>query len=290
MTLIRHTFMLCALALTGLASPALKADNQWSEDLLGLAGTSVIFDEALVQNALLNNQTPDLEQILAQAGLKPWAGARLWLMQLVDNKPQPYAVSQALTDQANHRGLILDNTLNADSQAQLQQLFGQGQINWDDLHKLLASQHNDALLLLSQKNNLIFWQLFSPPQRLTGTISQDAAKFLPHIWSENLAMAWQWPELKQDILLRIDGITNLGQFKQAEQALKTACAPLRLLRVHATRTDFACHSANNLIPDKLNLIPQLVAKPASSKNLSTETLMGRQLAQRYAAYQWRDLY
>lgn len=287
MTLVRRVAILTAM----LVSPLLHADSQWSDDLLGLAGTSVVFDTPAVQQALQNNQTPDLGQILQQADMKPWAGARIWLVQQIGNTLQPFSVSQIMLNEANHRGLMLNTALSQDGKAQLLQVLSQPKINWDELRKLLASQQSDALLVLNNKNNLYFWQMLSPPQRTSGTISQDAGKYLPHIWSENLAMAWQWPELGPDILIRISGISSLNQFKAAETALESACTTVRTLHVSPDTVDFACRSANNLIPDKLNLIPQLVAKPMISKDLSTETLMGRQLAQRFASYQWRsDIY
>lgn len=287
MTLVRHTVMLAAV----LASTQLHADSQWSDDLLGLAGTSVVFDTPAVQQALHNGQTPDLGNILQQAGMKPWAGARIWLVQLSNNVLQPFAVSQIMLNEASHRGLILNTDLTPDSRTLLQQVLSQAKINWNELSKLLTSQKSDALLVLSNKNNLYFWQMLSPPQRTSGTISQDGGKYLPHIWSENLAMAWQWPELGQDILIRIDGIRALNQFKAAETALASACTAVRVLHISPDSADFACRSTNNLIPDKLSLIPQLVAKSISSKDLSTEALMGRQLAQRFASYQWRsDIY
>ena len=287
MTLVRRMVLLCAM----LSSPLVHADDQWRDDLLGLAGTSVIFDNPEVQLALQQNQTPDLGNILQQAGMKPWAGARIWLVQQVNNTIQPYAVSQALLEEANHRGLMLNTMLNNDSQALLQQTLSQAKTHGDDIRKLIHSQQSDALLVLTSQNNQLRWQLFNPPLRSSGSIGQEAAKYLPHIWSENLALSWQWPQLGSDSLVRIDGIHALVQFKAAETALASACTAVRVLRVAPDSVDFACRSTNSQMPDKLNLIPQLVAKPVSSLGLSTEILMGRQLTQRFARFQWRtDIY
>ena len=38
--------------------------NGWSEDFLSLTGTVVAFDSAAVQNALINDKSPDLGQLL----------------------------------------------------------------------------------------------------------------------------------------------------------------------------------------------------------------------------------
>jgi hypothetical protein len=118
----------------------------------------------------------------------------------------------------------------------------------------------------------------------------DELKYLPHIWSENLALAYQWPELKNNILIHINGIKNLTQFKAAESTLKSGCTALQVLQVLPQSVYFSCKSANNLIPEKFKLTPQLVARPLLSIGLDENVLMGQQLAQRYMSYQWRDFY
>lgn len=266
--------------------------NDWSDELLGLTGTSIVFDNADVQQALQTEQTrPDLEQLLQKTGMKPWAGARIWVVQLADNKIQPFSAPPQFVSEANHRGLLLNTTLNDGDKITLANMLTQPKISWDNLQKLLISQNSDALVLINSKNNVHFWQLFSPPQRFTGSLASEGFDYLPHIWSENLAMSWQWPELKQQILVRIDGISQLKDFKAAEKALESACLSVQALRVSANSVDFACRSSNQFIPDKLSLVPQLVAKPIVSKGVDAATMMGRQLAQRYVIYQWRaDVY
>jgi hypothetical protein len=103
-------------------------------------------------------------------------------------------------------------------------------------------------------------------------------------------MSYQWPELKKNILIRINGIRGLAQFKAAETILKTGCASLQVLRVSSQNAYFSCQSSNNAIPEKFKLTPQLVPQPLLSLGLDDTALMGQQLAQRYIAYQWRDLY
>ncbi|PTQ89293.1 hypothetical protein [Agitococcus lubricus] len=264
-------------------------EQQWSEDLLNLAGTTIIFEQAPVQQALVQQQTPNLGQMIQQSDFREWAGARLWLISLQDNKIQAFTQNATLNEEAGSRGLSLNYDFPNDNNNAAQQFFNQGRINFGDLKAQLAKQHADAVVFIQEKNNLIFWQLYTEKERMSGTVNQDALPYLPHIWSEHLAMAWQWPELKQDILLRIDNIRRYSQLRAAEQAIANACRSSRLLKVTPNRAEFACKSANNLIPEKLNLVPQLVLQPASTKNLSTNALMGRQLAQRFALYQWQDL-
>ncbi len=283
----RRIGLLTVLMTTALSCHA----NGWSDELLGLTGTSIVFDAPVVQQALQKDTRPDFGQILQQTGLKPWAGARIWLVQLVDNKPRPFVTSKVFESEANHRGLIINTALSDTDKTTLAQMLAQPKISWSNLQKLLNSQHSDALVLINSQNNTHFWQLFAPPQRFVGNLAGEGFNYLPHIWSENLAMSWQWPELKQNILIHIDGLHNFAQFKAAEKALETACVNTQVLRSFPDGVDFSCRSANNLIPEKLSLIPQLVVKPMNSNNLDEATLMGRQLAQRYVAYQWRsDIY
>ena len=262
--------------------------NGWSEDFLGLTGTTIAFDSPIIQNALINDKSPDLGVLLQKTGLKPWAGARIWLVQSIDNKVQAFPNNTLLKNEANRRGLSLNTTLNDADKIPLQQALEQPKTN--ALKNLLAIQHSDALVVLTNKNNNYSWQLVSPPQQYIGTMTTEGLKYLPHIWSENLAMSYQWPELKKNILVRINGIRGLAQFKTAEAVLKTGCSSLQVLHVSAQNAYFSCQSSNNTIPEKFKLTPQLVPQPLLSLGLDDTALMGQQLAQRYIAYQWRDLY
>ena len=86
--------------------------NGWSEDFLGLTGTTIAFDSPIIQNALINDKSPDLGVLLQKTGLKPWAGARIWLVQSIDNKVQAFPNNTLLKNEANRRGLSLNTTLN----------------------------------------------------------------------------------------------------------------------------------------------------------------------------------
>lgn len=262
--------------------------NGWSEDFLSLTGTAIAFDSAIVQNALLNEKTPDLGQLLQKTGMKPWAGARIWLVQAIDNKIQAFPNHKMLATEANRRGLFINTIINEADKIPLQQALAQPKTN--ALKNLLSAQRSDVLVVLNKSNNNYSWQLDSPPQHVVGTISTENLKYLPHIWSENLAIAYQWPELKNNILIHINGIKNLTQFKAAESTLKTGCTTLQVLKVLPLNVYFSCKSTNNLIPEKFKLIPQLVAQPLLSLGLDENVLLGQQLAQRYMSYQWRDFY
>ncbi len=262
--------------------------NGWSEDFLGLTGTSVVFNSPIVQHALTNNQAPDLGQLLQKTGMKPWAGARIWLVQSIDNKIEAFPSTKTLEAPANRRGLLINTTLNEADKIPLQQILAQPKTG--ELYKLLMTQRSDALVVLSIHNGNYTWQLIAPPQRYVGTVPADSIKYLPHIWSENLALAYQWPSLKKNILIEIKGLRNINQFKAAETALKIACTSVQTLQVAGQNSFFACQSTNNIIPEKLKLIPQLVAQPSVNLGLDESVVIGQQLAQRYIAFQWRDFY
>lgn len=262
--------------------------NDWSEDFLGLTGTSVVFSSPIVQNALTNSQVPDLGQLLQKTGMKPWAGARIWLVQSIDNKIQAFPSNKILETQANRRGLLINTTLNEADKIPLQQILAQPKTG--ELNKLLITQRSDALAVITTNNGNYAWQLIFPPQRYVGIVPAASLKYLPHIWSENLGMAYQWPSLKKNILIQIDGLRNINQFKAAETVLKTACTSVQALEVQGQNSFFSCQSANNTIPEKLKQIPQLVTQPSANMGLDESVLIGQQLAQRYIAFQWRDFY
>jgi hypothetical protein len=58
-------------------------------------------------------------------------------------------------------------------------------------------------------------------------------------------MAWQWPELGTDFLVRIDNIKLFEQFIQSEQILKTHCSQVRLLSIDGYQVNFACQTNLN---------------------------------------------
>ena len=101
-------------------------------------------------------------------------------------------------------------------------------------------------------------------------------------------MSWQWPELNNGILFRIDNISQLEQFIDAENALQTACSQLRILQVVGTQADFACLSTQSYtyLVNQLRLIPQLAHVPFIHQALAPNVLIGQQLTQRYLHYQW----
>lgn len=284
-------YRLCTrLSLVGLLSLSATSSyaNGWSEDFLSLTGTTVAFDSAIVQNALMNEKSPDLGQLLQKTGMKPWAGARIWLVQIIDNKIQAFPSNKTLETEANRRGLIINSTINETDKIPLQHALAQPKNN--ALKNLLSAQRSDVLVILNKSNNNYSWQLNSPSQRFIGTMPTESLKYLPHIWSENLALAYQWPELKNNTLIHINGIKNLTQFKAAESTLKIGCTTLQVLKVLPQNVYFSCKSTNNLAPEKFTLNPQLVAQPLLTLGLDENVWIGQQLAQRYMSYQWRDFY
>jgi hypothetical protein len=262
--------------------------NGWSEDFLSLTGTAIAFDSEIVQNALTNEKSPDLGELLQKTGMKPWAGARVWLVQSIDNKILAFPSNKTLETEANRRGLIINNTIKEADKISLQQALAQPKT--DGLKNLLSMQRSDVLVVLSKSNNHYSWQLNSPTQRFIGTMTIENLKYLPHIWSENLALAYQWPELKNNTLIHINGIKHLTQLKAAESTLKTGCTTLQVLKVSSQNVYFSCKSTNSLAPEKFTLNPQLVAQPLLTLGLDENVWIGQQLAQRYISYQWRDFY
>jgi hypothetical protein len=143
-------------------------------------------------------------------------------------------------------------------------------------------------VVISSQAQEIQWQIFSADSNVKGKISAEGLVYLPHIWAENLAMSWQWPELKNGILFRIDNASQLEQFIDVENALQTACSQLRILQVVGTQANFACLSTQSYthIANQLRLIPQLAHVPFLHQELAPNVLIGQQLAQRYLHYQW----
>mgnify|MGYP003522721286 FL=1 len=125
--------------------------NGWSEDFLSLTGTVVAFDSAAVQNALINDKSPDLGQLLKTTGMKPWAGARIWLVQSIDNKILAFPSNKTLENEANRRGLLINSTINEADKIPLQQALAQLKTN--ALKNLLSAQRSDALVVLTKNNN-----------------------------------------------------------------------------------------------------------------------------------------
>ncbi|MBK9185951.1 MAG: hypothetical protein IPM78_06505 [Moraxellaceae bacterium] len=260
----------------------------WSNELLNLTGTSLIFDEATVQQQLHKPQRPDFNELLSSSNFKAWAGARLWIVQKNQNQIQNYELKPYLNTEANQRGIILFNQLNKTDIPLLTQAINQYQTQPQLLRELLNKQQTDGLVVISSQAQEIQWQIFGASSSVQGKISNEGLIYLPHIWAENLAMSWQWPELNNGILFRIDNISQLEQFIDAENALQTACSQLRILQVVGTQADFACLSTQSYtyLVNQLRLIPQLAHVPFIHQALAPNVLIGQQLTQRYLHYQW----
>lgn len=262
----------------------------WIDDLLNLTGTSLIFEQNMVQQALLdNNNTPDLNQLLEKSHFQAWAGARLWLVYSANGQLQQYPLSERLTQEANQRGLFLDNKLTTDNAALLNPAINNYKNNPNQLKTLLQQQQFDGLVLINQKDNTITWKILTANQQYLGTISQDGLNYLAHIWAENLGITWQWPSLGSDFLVRIENIKDFEQFIQSENSLKTVCTQLRLLTIDGYQANFACQSklSYQQLHDKLRLVPIFKQKQSAvAANIPLAVLMGQQLSQRFLNYQW----
>jgi hypothetical protein len=170
----------------------------------------------------------------------------------------------------------------------LTQAINQYQSQPQLLQELLNKQQTDALVVVSSQANEIQWRIFSTDTNIKGKINADGLVYLPHIWAEHLAMSWQWPELKNGILFRINNVSQLEQFIDVENALQTACSQLKVLHVVGTQANFACLSTQSYthIANQLRLIPQLAHVPFLHPELAPNVLIGQKLAQRYLHYQW----
>ena len=263
----------------------------WADDLLNLTGTSLIFEQSNVQQALQdNNSTPDINQLLENSHFKAWAGARLWIVYSVNGQLQSYTINERLNNEANQRGLLLSNKLLPNDANTLSNAITNYKSNPQLLKALLQQQQYDGLVLINQKDNTLTWKILTANQSYLGAISQDGLMYLPHIWAENLGMAWQWPELNNDFLIRIDNLKLFEQFIQSEQVLKNNCSQVRLLSIDGYQANFACQTNLNYqqLHDKLRLIPLFSTKQttAAANSLAIPVLMGRQLSQRFLNYQW----
>ncbi|MCB1659732.1 MAG: hypothetical protein H6997_10515 [Moraxellaceae bacterium] len=265
------------------------ADN-WANELVNLTGTSIILDEAGVQDSLKQAPSPDLNQLLELSNYKAWAGSRLWVVQFNQHQIQPYRVSTDLQTQANQRGIILLDTLKTTTIPLLTTAISQYQQAPQQLNELLNQQQSDGLLLISTQNQRIYWQIFSPHFKISGDISQEGTDYLPHIWAEHLGMIWQWPELDEGILIRVENISSLQQFIDAENTLQNACPKLQVLQVIGTQTNFAClgKPSYQQLVTQLKLSPQLSLIPFAHPQLSPAVLIGQELSQRYLHYQWHN--
>lgn len=274
-----------------LISSAQTYAANWVDDLLNLTGTSLIFEQNIVQQALQDNQTiPDLNQLLENSHFQAWAGARLWIVYSANGQLQSYQLKEAINNEANQRGLLLSNKLSANDITLLNIAITSYKTNSQPLKTLLQQQQYDGLVLINQKDNIFTWKILTPNQQFLGAISQDGLIYLPHIWAENLGMAWQWPDLNNDFLVRIDNIKLFEQFIQSEQILKTHCSQVRLLSIDGYQVNFACQTNLNYsqLHDKLRQIPVFSAKQSTmaATNLAMPVMMGRQLSQRFLHYQW----
>ncbi len=285
MTFLRR-FGALLLMLSSFVSSSWAED--WSNELLNLTGTSLIFDEVTVQQQLHKPQSPDFNELLGASHFKAWAGARLWIVQSNQNQIQNYELKAYLNTEANQRGIILFNQLNKSDIPLLTQAINQYQSQPQLLQELLNKQQTDALVVVSSQANEIQWRIFSSDTNIKGKISVDGLVYLPHIWAEHLAMSWQWPELKNGILFRINNVSQLEQFIDVENALQTACSQLKVLHVVGTQANFACLGTQSYthIANQLRLIPQLAHVPFLHPELAPNVLIGQKLAQRYLHYQW----
>lgn len=263
----------------------------WIDDLLNLTGTSLIFEQNSVQQALLDNtSTPDLNQLLATSHFQAWAGARLWIVYSANGQLQSYNLNDKINNEASQRGLMLSNKLSANDLSLLNNALNTYKTTPNLLKNLLQQQQYDGVVLINQKENTLTWKILTATQSYLGAISQDGAMYLPHIWAENLGIAWQWPELGTDFLVRIDNLKLFEHFIQSEKALKNQCSQVRLLSIDGYQANFACQTnlSYSQLHDKLRLIPlfSLKQNAVAASSLPTPVLMGRQLSQRFLNYQW----
>ncbi len=265
------------------------AEN-WANELVNLTGTSIILDETAVQDSLKHSPTPDLNQLLELTHYKAWAGSRLWVVEFSQHQIRPYHISTDIQTQANQRGIILLNNLKTADINLLTTAISQYQQAPQQLNTLLNQQQSDGLLLISTQNQRIYWQIFGPYFKISGDISQEGANYLPHIWAEHLGMIWQWPELDEGILIRLENISSLQQLIDAENALQNACPKLQILQITGTQGNFVClgKPSYQQLATQLKLVPQLSHIPFTNQQLSPATLIGQELSQRYLHYQWHN--
>lgn len=271
------------------ASPIQAASPTLVDDLLGLSGTVLIFDHPAVIAALASPNATDPGILLSQASFRPWAGARIWLLEANNGTLRGYQPSTDFQHQADRRGLILNTTSPLGTElSELQTLLRQKPLDNNALRDLLRRQQSEAIVLLGINNEHVQWRLISPEVQTTANVGSQALSYLPHLWAESLAINWQWPALGQAALVEVQGLTTFARFKYVERNLGTLCRSPRLLRLQDSTADFSCPTDNAQLPERLGLTPQLAPVPLQDHALDEALLMGRQLSQRYAIYRWTE--
>lgn len=280
--------LLSGLCVLVAASHAAAVTPVWTEDFLGLTGTVTVFDSPVVRDLLLSGESPgNLEKLALAAGYRPWAGARLWLLEAADKqKPVPVEPDAILGPELDRRGLVIEKKVPAASLTALYALMHNLTADRSALAAFLASAQIDGFVVLSRGSPLQ-WQLVLPDLTLSGVMEPGGRKYLPHVWAENLALQWQWPGLRQAALLHIRNINSFSDFKTAETALGTICRSTRLLRIEADTVSFACQSGPQAaVPERTGNLP-LQSVPLTDNGLDDMILMGRQLSGRSAVYRWQ---
>lgn len=279
--------ILPALWLLTASGAACATPPVWAEDLLGLTGTVTVFDAPVVRQAMESGDQPgNLEGLARAAGYRPWAGARLWLLESAEKqKPAPLKPDSVLKGELDRRGLVIvDNVPQASLDAFVRLMQGLKQER-APLAAFLSGSGVDGVIVVS-RGNPIQWQLIMPDATVSGSLDSGGRKYLPHLWAESLALQWQWPGLGQASLLTIRGIHGFAAFKLAETALGTVCKSTRLLRIEGGTVTFACHSGlQATVPEHTGSLPIRPA-PLADHGLDDMILMGRQLSGRTALYDW----
>ena len=271
-----------------IGSAASAAPPVWAEDLLGLTGTVTVFDAPVIRQALATDAPPgNLEKLALAAGYRPWAGARLWMLESAEKqKLSPISPDSVLKAELDRRGLVIENTVAPGAVTAFFNLMHGLTADRAPLVAFLASSGIDGVVLVSRTNPLQ-WQLVMSDATISGSLEPGGRKYLPHIWAENLALQWQWPGLRQASLISIQGIHGFAAFKLAETALGTLCKSTRLLRIEGETVTFACQTGPQAaVPEQTGNLP-LQAAPLADHGLDDTILMGRQLCGRTAVYRWQ---
>ena len=272
----------------GLASlDAFAAAPRWTEDLLALTGSTLVFDAPEVRQYLASGQDPgDIGQLARKAGYRAWAGGQVLVLERKD-KLVPFPGDAAFRNALERRNLMPAIAPAGTIDALDKALPTPTAPDATALRKQLAALKLDALAVLTNDAKGVRWRLITPDVQQGGYLETRGLPYLPHLWADSLAMAWQWPDLRQGALIHIEGLNNFGLFKSAETLLGAACQQVRLLRLQDAKADFACQTTGATVPDKLALLPSLVTTPLADPGLDDALLIGRQLGNRYASFRWQ---
>lgn len=227
------------LAASESSTPRLAAE------LLRLAGTAAVVEERGVRAALADPAPfagepgrPRRERLLADAGLKPWRGPRVWLLQSQrEGEAERWRnLAASLGEAALARGYQLVDAAPLPAAEQALALLSPGVVP-PRLDSLLSAYEAEVLVLVRGSD----WSMWMPDIALQGRLAPHQVPLLPQVLAEALAGLQQWPEAPGQTIVEVAGVADLAGHAGAQQALQAlpGVRQARLIRVGKGRAWYA---------------------------------------------------